>query len=88
MSDLHCDKHGVRYFDTAPIPGRHVLVCIGCVIEERDHYKRSLEEIRDFGHDKSCKATMVPIYECGCYKRSQGEIARHALNASSVQDPS
>ena len=46
---------------------------------ENERLRVALREIRDFGHAPGCRATVVPIYECGCYGRSQATIARAAL---------
>lgn len=46
---------------------------------ENKQLREALREIRDFGHAPGCRSTVVPIYECGCYGRSQATIARAAL---------
>lgn len=38
-----------------------------------------LVEIRDFGHADGCSCS-APVYECCCYDKDQGELAREALD--------
>ena len=38
----------------------------------------ALRKISEFGHADGCDG-VAPIYECGCYERSQTELARLAL---------
>ena len=44
-----------------------------------------LEQIRDFGHAKDCNSS-APVYECGCYKKSQSELAEEALQILEDED--
>ena len=37
-----------------------------------------LEKIRDFGHVDGC-TSCAPVYECGCYKKDQSELAEEAI---------
>jgi hypothetical protein len=43
-----------------------------------DKFRKALEEIRGFDHAPGCD-TGAPVYECGCYEKSQWDIAREAL---------
>ena len=40
--------------------------------------EKLLEQIRDFGHSKDC-CSSATIYECGCYKKDQSDLADQAL---------
>lgn len=46
--------------------------------DELIRYRVALERIATFGHDPDCDSS-APVYECGCYEKSQWEIAREAL---------
>ena len=46
--------------------------------EQLAKYEEALELIRDFGHKADC-TSCAPVYECGCYDKSQAEIAEEAL---------
>ena len=47
----------------------------------KERYEKALERIANFGHAESCTSS-APVYECGCYEKSQSEIAREALGWS------
>jgi hypothetical protein len=38
----------------------------------------ALKKIRDFDHAEGCNS-MAPVYECGCFDKSQADIAAEAL---------
>lgn len=40
----------------------------------------ALKRIADFSHTPGCNSS-APVYECGCYDKSQWEIAEDALKA-------
>ena len=40
---------------------------------------KALQAIIDFGHTDDCGCKGAPIYECGCYDKSQWQIAKEAL---------
>ena len=43
-----------------------------------------LTEIRDYGHTDECTTSCAPVYECGCQKKSQSEMAEEALHLMSL----
>ncbi len=47
---------------------------------------RALKQIRDFGHAETCELVGAPVYECGCYDKSQWEIAAEALDDLDEQE--
>lgn len=46
---------------------------------------RALQKIRDFGHAEGC-TSCAPVYECGCYDKSQKDIAEDALKRIAIDD--
>lgn len=44
--------------------------------------RAALQLIANFDHVPTCTARAVPVYECGCYEKSQAEIAAEALAAA------
>ena len=50
-----------------------------------ERLRELLEQIRDFGHVESCNSS-APVYECGCYEKSQSELAEEALKVLEEDD--
>jgi len=41
--------------------------------------KIALSRIANFSHSEDCECTQAPVYECGCYDKSQWDLAAEAL---------
>ena len=50
--------------------------------KENDRLREVLHKIATFGHVSNCDCKGAPIYECGCYDKSQWFLAQEALDCN------